>query len=540
MNTSFINFLNKMKYLFQALYSLVLRFKLSQLSICLFIGTIPLQAQTNINGTFSVVGNVGIFGDLTIGSTAHVYFQDGSTLNMMGASTAIHSSALIYANTSSTQAGTGKMVFIGSAAQTLDGGNSSTIGGDQPSLINVVVNNTNNLTLTNTNTRITSGLDFINGHILLGNNNLELSSSATATNANETKHVVTNGTGFLAKEAFTSAFTFPVGRATSDFTPATVTPAASDDFFVQVKNYSESASDEFVTTEAVDRTWTIYSTAGAGATIALQHNDATNGTGTLAFNPSDAFVTQYQGIQWVSGAQRNQGVWQVGTGANASSSTGSVSGSTIRSRVYSATTTSSVSNGAFFSKSSNIQTPLPITLLDFTAIKQNEKQSLLSWITTSEINSSHFEIETSTNGEIWNKIGELQAQGASLQSAEYQFIHQKPALGINYYRLIMTDRDGSAETSPIRMLEFGRTNSVNTSLVVCPNPTSGSLMIHNTSYSSQYVLSDMHGKPIALFNNIEKNKELTFDLSSYSNGIYFLKEIPANGDPIITKIVLNK
>jgi hypothetical protein len=537
MNPSITNKTNKMKFFFQTLQSLFLRFKLAQLSICLFIGITPSQAQTNINGTFYVIGNVGIFGDLTIGSTAHVYFQDGSTLNMMGASTAIHSSALIYANTSSTQAGTGKIVFIGSAAQTLDGGNSSTIGGAQPSLINVVVNNTSNLTLTNTNTRITSGLNFISGHIILANNGLELSSSASATNANETKHVVTNGTGFLAKEAFTSAFTFPVGRAISDFTPATVTPAASDNFFVQVKNYSESASDEFVTTDGVDRTWTIYSTAGAGATIELQHNSTTNGS---AFNPNDAFVSQYQGIQWVSGAQQNQGVWQTGTGANASSATGSVSGSTIRDRVYSATTTSSTANGAFFSKSSNLQTPLPISLLDFTAIKQNEKQSLLSWITNSEINSSHFEIETSTNGEIWNKIGELQAQGASLQSAEYQFIHPNPVMGMNYYRINMLDRDGSAETSPIRMLEFGRTNSVNTNIVVYPNPTSGSLMIHNTSYSSQYVLSDMHGKPIALFNNIDKNKELNFDLSPYSNGIYYLKEIPSNGDPIITKIVLNK
>lgn len=509
------------------------------LGLALGLTFLQSQAQNSFNGIVNIGPSeaMTVFGDLTIGADAQVFFQDGSILNMQGANTTIDAGAEIFASNNSTQAGTGKILFAGSVDQTLQGGNSSIIGDAQPSLINVEINNANNLTLVNSNTRITSGLNFINGHIVLGNNNLELTSSASVTNADETKHVVTNGTGFLAKEAFTSAFSFPVGRAVSDFTPAVITPSSTDNFFVQVKNYSESSSDEFVTTDGVDRTWTIYSTAGAGATVELQHNSATDGS---AFNPNDAFVTQYQGIQWVSGAQRNQGVWETGTGANSSSVTGTVTGSTIRSRIYSATTTSSTANGAFFSKSSNILTPLPISLLDFTAIKQNEKQALLSWITTSEINSSHFEVETSINGEIWNKIGELQAQGTSFQSAEYQFIHSKPVMGMNFYRLNMLDRDGSAETSPIKMVEFGRTNSVNTNIVVYPNPTNGNLVIQNTSSSSQYVLSDMHGKPIAIFNNPEKNKELIFDLSPYSNGIYFLKEMPMIGNPTVTKIILNK
>jgi hypothetical protein len=50
----------------------------------------------------------------------------------------------------------------------------------------------------------------------------------------------------------------------------------------------------------------------------------------------------------------------------------------------------------------------------------------------------------------------------------------------------------------------------------------------------------MHGKPIAIFNNPEKNKELIFDLRPYSNGIYFLKEMPMVGNPTVTKVVLNK
>ncbi len=507
-------------------------FKFTILCFFTLINYLTTNAQVFINGTYNVVGEIGVFGNLQLGADAQLFFQNGSTLNMFGISTNINTGAEIFANTSSTQTGTGRILFVGAAAQTIDGGNSSTIGGAQPSLINVAINNTNNVTLINTNTRITSGLDFINGHLILANNGLELSSSASATNANGSRHVVTNGTGFMAKEGFSTAFSFPVGRAVSDFTPAIITPTSSDNFFVQVKNYSESASDEFVATDGVGRTWNIYSTAGNGANISLQHNSVTNGS---VFDQNDAFVTQYQGL-----SSLNQGVWQVGTGANASSASGTVAGSTIRDRSYSATPTTPSANGAFFSKSSNILTPLPITLLDFAAQKHMESQSLLTWITTSELNSSHFDIETSTDGELWNKIGEQKAQGTSLQSAEYQFVHTNPTLGINYYRLVMEDRDGSYETSPVRMVEFGSKNSVISNTMVHPNPTSGNVNILNSRYASQYILSDIHGKPLLFFKNFEKNKELNFDLSNYSNGVYYLKEIPTIGEPIITKIILNK
>lgn len=533
-----------MNYNFKTLQFVFCKLKTPFLNAFILLSINATQAQTNetnINGSFSVFGEIGVFGNLQLGADAQLFFQNGSTLNMLGTATTINSGAEIFGNNTSTLTGTGRILFAGPAAQTLDGGNSSAIGGTHPSLINVAINNTNNVTLINTNARITSGLDFINGHLILANNGLELSSSATATNANGTRHVVTNGTGFMAKEGFSSAFSFPVGRVVSDFTPAVIFPSASDNFFVQVKNYSESASDEFVTTDGVDRTWNIYSTAGTGANIALQHNSATIGPNYTS-NGGDvsAFVTQYQGIQWVTSAQRNQGVWQVGTGAQGTNTGGSVSGSVQHNRFYTTTPTTPSANGAFFSKSSNTLTPLPINLLDFAAQKHMESQSLLTWITTSELNSSHFDLETSTDGELWNKIGELQAQGVSLQSSSYQFIHTKPALGINYYRLNMFDRDGNTEISPVRMVEFGRKSSSIKTIIVHPNPTNGNVTVHNTSYSSRYILSDIHGKPIAIFNNIEKNKELSFDLSPYSNGVYYLKEIPAIGDPTVTKIILNK
>jgi hypothetical protein len=521
------NFTHLLLNIFKLKKSLLLAFTLTCIN--------ATHSQMNINGSFSIFGEMGVFGNLQLSTDAQVFFQNGSTLHMLGTATSINSGADIFANTSSTQAGTGRILFGGAAAQTLDGGNSSAIGGTQPSLINVAINNTDNLTLTNTNTRITSGLDFINGHVILGSNGLELSSAASASNANGTRYVVTNGTGFMVKEGFSSAFSFPVGRATSDYTPATVTPSATDDFFVQVKNYSESASDEFVTTDGVNRTWNIYSTGGAGANIALQHNSTTNGSNyTTNGGDLSAFVTQYQGLQ------SGRGTWELGTGAQGTNVSGSVSGSVVHNRVYSPTALTSSANGAFFSKSTLPLTPLPIALLDFYAKKRDENQALLSWSTTTEYNSSHFEVETSTNGQNWSKIGEVKAQGVSYDLTNYQLVHTNPALGINYYRLNLVDIDGSGEYSNIQSVHFENSISTLAKVTVFPNPSNGILNISSLNKSFGYTLTDLQGKILYSFNNKSENNNIELDLSKYENGVYFIKVNSLNGDAKTFKIVLNK
>jgi hypothetical protein len=497
------------------------------------------QAQMNINSSFSLFGEIGVFGNLQLSADAQVFFQNSSTLHMLGTTTTVSPNAEIFANTATTQAGTGRLLFVGNAPQTLDGGNSSVIGGDQPSLINLAINNPDNLTLTNTNTRITSGLDFIDGHVILGNNGLELSSAATSTNANGTRHVVTNGTGFMAKEDFSTAFSFPVGIATSDYTPATIDPTTSaDDFFVQVKEYNESASDEVTSADGIDRTWNIYSTSGVGALIALQHNSGSNG-GSYISNGGDAsaFVTQYQGIQYVPYVG-SQGTWQVGTGAQG---TQVVNGTTvIHNRTYTSTSTSSSANGAFFSKSTNILTPLPITLLDFKATKRNETQALLSWSTTSEYNSSHFEVETSTNGQTWRKIGEVKAQGVSSDLSNYQLLHNNPAIGINFYRLNLIDLSGHSDYSQIRTLEYGSNQTLANHLLVYPNPSMGVLNVLASNIENTYTLINMEGKILNIFTHTNGLANIQIDMSGLANGVYQLKANSQNGEVKVFKIVLNK
>ena len=89
---------------------------------------------------------------------------------------------------------------------------------------------------------------------------------------------------------------------------------------------------------------------------------------------------------------------------------------------------------------------LPVTLITFKA-SQAEQSVLLEWATSSEVNSSSFEIERSFAGKDWNNIGSLDAIGGERSHRYYSFRDPSPRNGSNLYRLKMIDTDG---TYPIK------------------------------------------------------------------------------------------
>lgn len=106
---------------------------------------------------------------------------------------------------------------------------------------------------------------------------------------------------------------------------------------------------------------------------------------------------------------------------------------------------------------------IPLTLLGFTATVE-EGTVRLNWQTASEINVSRFDIERSTNGLTFTRIGLKEAANSSRKS--YVFLDGTPINGRNYYRLKMIDKDGKYSYSPIAIAII----KINTGLVITPNP----------------------------------------------------------------------
>jgi len=106
-------------------------------------------------------------------------------------------------------------------------------------------------------------------------------------------------------------------------------------------------------------------------------------------------------------------------------------------------------------------TVLPITLKYFTAWKRPDANRV-TWMTTSEKNFSHFEIEKSTDGVNFVRITTIQGKGADGKETAYTFDDNEVKV-IQYYRLKYADANGQFTYSNI--LRVNRDDVTNTKVL---------------------------------------------------------------------------
>lgn len=108
--------------------------------------------------------------------------------------------------------------------------------------------------------------------------------------------------------------------------------------------------------------------------------------------------------------------------------------------------------------------PLPVTLTSFSATKFKETDAMLRWI-ADETDGLRYDIERSTDGRNFRKIGEALAQ--NIPNASYSFVDENPLPGRNYYRLKIIRSTGNISHSRVAMLIFGDSAPA---ISVYPNP----------------------------------------------------------------------
>ena len=165
---------------------------------------------------------------------------------------------------------------------------------------------------------------------------------------------------------------------------------------------------------------------------------------------------------------------------------------------------------------------LPINLLNF-KVTQKQKAVDVSWATSSEQNSSHFEIERSINVNNFTKIGSIQSMGNSANMKEYFFKDSYPEIGKNYYRLRSVDINGTSKYSNIQSAIF----SGNLHMVVSPNPATEKITIHSSSplkIPVVVIVSDALGRiVVSITGNL--NSLIQIPLLTLNKGNYFLKVV---------------
>jgi hypothetical protein len=175
---------------------------------------------------------------------------------------------------------------------------------------------------------------------------------------------------------------------------------------------------------------------------------------------------------------------------------------------------------------------LGVKITGFTA-RKNNKDIILNWKTSNEINNRGFEIQKSADGINWKKIGFVNGSINSSVEKDYQFADANPFSGKNFYRLLQLDVDNKGTYSSVVSVKFLQQGFYS----ISNNPGNGLYHLHIDQGTEKINFSviDANGRKIlSKVNNGAQDQ--TIDITNYSSGIYLLK-IQKGNDLFTEKLI---
>lgn len=161
-----------------------------------------------------------------------------------------------------------------------------------------------------------------------------------------------------------------------------------------------------------------------------------------------------------------------------------------------------------------VNSTLPVRFTNFTA-KVSGSDVVLNWQTASEQNSSHFEVERSTDGITFKKIGQVAAAGNSTTELSYVYTDADVTDGMYYYRLRQVDLDNKSMYSGVLRV----TVSQKAELQLIPNPVANRLFIKGVPVNTRFSITDINGRLV--MNAVWTGQPI--ELSTLPAGYYTLR-----------------
>ncbi len=163
-----------------------------------------------------------------------------------------------------------------------------------------------------------------------------------------------------------------------------------------------------------------------------------------------------------------------------------------------------------------IPTSLPVKIKSYELKLTNEKQVLNLWTTSSEINTSHFNIQKSFDGRSFENIGKVNAVGTYL----YSFKDDNASNNLstkNYYRLEVVDYDGSKNYTEIKVISLlkGKSN-----FSFYPNPAKAFIVVESKNVDLINII-DIYGRTVKQMNNVSEQQII--NTTQLAKGFYFLQ-----------------
>lgn len=97
-----------------------------------------------------------------------------------------------------------------------------------------------------------------------------------------------------------------------------------------------------------------------------------------------------------------------------------------------------------------------------------DKQVLVQWTTTQEVNSDYFTVERSFNGTDFETVMVISAKGNTNKPTQYEFADNHPIQGIAFYRLLATDKNNNQTTAGIKTVNIQATTLQGAAVTIGP------------------------------------------------------------------------
>ncbi len=176
---------------------------------------------------------------------------------------------------------------------------------------------------------------------------------------------------------------------------------------------------------------------------------------------------------------------------------------------------------------------LPVKLSAALSAKSNGSSIIVTWVTETETNNSHFVLEKSTDGVTFVTIATPVSKG---NGANYSHTDYSPLAGTSYYRLSQVDKDGTKVTFDPVVVNFSLQDKA--SVNVYPNPAVGGKITINLAGNkfTKLQLVNLQGQSLQSLKIAANETEKTVDISNYPSGTYFI--VLSNGAEKTIKKIL--
>jgi hypothetical protein len=152
---------------------------------------------------------------------------------------------------------------------------------------------------------------------------------------------------------------------------------------------------------------------------------------------------------------------------------------------------------------------LPIVLKSFSGRSESGTHKLF-WESEVEQNFSHYEVQASKEGAVFETVREVQGKGPGMYTLELK------TSGKTFYRLKMVDKDGLFKYSGVVVL-----NASVGSGRVYPNPTTGNVLVEVKQHQGTLEVYDILGKKLQ--SQTVSPGMYQINLANYANGMYLIQ-----------------